>query len=938
MRRLTSGGEIDRNRPLRFSFDGRPLQGFAGDTLASALLANGLRLVGRSFKYHRPRGIYAAGLEEPNALVTVGRGEARCPNIQATAIPLSEGLEAWSQNRWPSLGLDLQALTGLAAPLTSAGFYYKTFMGPGQGTGAWMVYERFIRKAAGLGRPPKGSDLRSAESLHQHCQLLVVGGGLAGLTTALEVAETGISVILAERDSILGGAALSTPHDSPERTRRHALLAALRDLPTVEILTGTQVFGAYDHGCYAAVEEGSRPRLRLIRAERLCVATGALERGFVFPGNDRPGVMLAGAVRTYLHRYGLLCGARALVFQNNDSGLDLAADLAEAGAAVTLVDPRPDLTAEQQARLDKAGVDSRLGAKVTAAIGGRRLRAVQLEGPQGPDRLQCDLLCLAGGWSPVLHLASQAGVPPHWSEAHAAFLPGPLPPDISVIGAAAGDFRAMPDSKGKPETTWANPPLPLWRSGEGRTAFVDLQNDVTAKDVRQAHDEGFVSVEHLKRYTTLGMGTDQGRTSNVIGLALMAEARGRSIPATGTTRFRPPYAPVSLGALAGAETGSLFHFSRRSPLDGLLREEGAVMTHSGPWLRAWYFRENGSDLESATCREMEIVRQDAAISDVSTLGKFEIEGPDAVTLLNRLYCNGWTKLAVGKARWGVMLRDDGYVFDDGTTWRLGETRYLMTTTTAKAEQVLSRIEFLLATAWQDLRVQICDVTDHWAAIALSGPKSRAVLARLIGAQQAKELPFLGLLETALAGVPLRLVRVSFSGELGFEIYCPAHGATTVWRALREAGAGAYGLEALGALRIEKGHVSVGEIDGRTTLDDLGLAAMASRRKAFIGQVMAARPGLNAKGRKQLVGLVAETPLSSGGVLSFGPVKGTGAGRITAATWSPELGCYLALALLRDGRAQHGREVAVHDPARGRLCKALVRDPHFLDPEGVRQRG
>ncbi|MEQ8654864.1 MAG: 2Fe-2S iron-sulfur cluster-binding protein [Kiloniellales bacterium] len=935
MRRLPDRGEIDRARPLRFRFDGRALTGYAGDSLASALLANGVRLVGRSFKYHRPRGIYAAGLEEPNALVSIGRGDARRPNIQATAVPLSEGLEAVSQNRWPSLHLDLQSLTGLAAPLTGAGFYYKTFMGPN--ARAWMLYEHFIRKAAGLGPPPTGPDPRPAETLHAHCRVLVVGAGLAGIAAALEAAREGDSVLLVERDSLLGGAALSTPPGSQERAHLETLLTALAAQSNVQVLTNTQVFGTYDHGCFAAVEEGEVLQLWLIRAERAVLASGALERGFVFPGNDRPGVMLAGAARTYLNRYGVLCGERAVVFQNNDSGEAVALELAQAGAAVTLVDPRENLDAERRKSLESAGIILRLGSRITAAFG-RRLRVVEVSGARDRARLPCDLLCLAGGWSPVLHLASQAGARPRWSDPHAAFLPGSLPGGMAVVGAAAGDFRRVADGEVVPETGWSRPLQPLWRSGEGPMAFVDLQNDVTAKDVRQAHDEGFVSVEHLKRYTTLGMGSDQGRTSNVLGLALMAEASGRTIAETGTTTFRPPYAAVSLGALAGAEVGGAFHLRRRTPLDSLLREEGAVMTHSGLWERAWYFRENGPDLESASCREMEIVRSDAAISDVSTLGKFEIEGPDAAELLNRLYCNGWSKLAVGKARWGVMLRDDGYVFDDGTTARLGETRYVMTTTTAKAEQVLSRIEFLLQTAWRDLRVQVCDVTDHWAAIALSGPNARKVLAKLIGAEQARDLPFLGLLETELAGAPVRLIRVSFSGELGYEVYCPAQDAPSVWRALRRAGAGAYGLEALGALRIEKGHVSAGELDGRTTLDDLGLAAMASRKKAFVGQVMAERPGLQAKDRKQLVGLTAETPLSSGAVLSFGPFAGLGEGRITAATWSPSLGCYLALALLRDGRAQHGREVAVHDPARGRLCKALVRDPHFLDPEGVRQRG
>ncbi|GAB5468351.1 MAG: sarcosine oxidase subunit alpha [Rhodospirillales bacterium] len=925
--RLAKGGEIDRSRPLRFGFDGRALQGYAGDSLASALLANGVGLVGRSFKYHRPRGIFAAGLDEPNALVSLGSGTARRPNIQATAVALTEGLEARSQNRWPSLAYDLQAVNGLLAPLLGAGFYYKTFMGPIRG--AWMAYERLIRRAAGLGWPPDGPDPRPAETVHGQCQLLVVGGGLAGLEAACEAAEAGRAVTLVERDFRLGGAALAEPPDSPARRRLAALLEKLATLPGITALTATQVFGAYDHGCFGLVEEGAVARLRILQAERAVIATGAQERGIVFPGNDLPGVMLAGAVRLYLNRFAVLCGREAVVFAGKGSGVATALDLAAAGALVTLVAASPKLDPAERASLEAAGVTLRLGSLVNRALGRRRLRGVTIEGPGGAERLSCDLLCLAGGWSPVLHLTSQRGLKPLWSEAQQAFLPGSLPPEMTVVGGAAGDWPLEAVQLEKP----------LWRSGAGAMAFVDLQTDVTAKDISQAHDEGFVSVEHLKRYTTLGMGTDQGRTANLPGLALMAEASGQTIAETGTTTFRPPYAAVSLRALGGAETGRQFRMVRRSPLHSTLLEEGAVMTDSGLWQRAWYFRENGADLESATLREMEIVRGGVAVSDVSTLGKIEIAGPDAVTLLNRLYCNGWSGLAVGKARWGVMLRDDGYVFDDGTTARIAEDRYLMTTTTAKAGQVLSRIEFLLQGPWQGLKVQVTSVSDQWAALALSGPAARNLLAKLLGAAAVSDaaLPFLGLRDVEIAGVPARLLRVSFSGELGYEIYLPAGEGPTVWRALRAAGAGAYGLEALGALRIEKGHVAAGELDGRTTLDDLGLARMASSKKAFVGQVMAQRPGLKAAGRKQLVGLTAAAPLRSGAVLSFGRFEGVGEGHITSATWSPSLDCYVALALLRDGRAQHGRRVTVHDPARGGSFAAEVRDPLFLDPEGVRMR-
>lgn len=934
MKRVPTRGDIDRSRVLTFHFDGRRLQGFAGDTLASALLANGVRLVGRSFKYHRPRGIYGFGAEEPNALVSVGTGDDRVPNLQATCVPLKEGLVATSQNRWPSLRWDIQALNQLAGRFLGAGFYYKTFMGPVNR--AWMAYEPWIRRAAGLGAPPEGPGKRS-QTLHRQVPVLVIGGGLAGLAAAVEGARNG-PVLLVEQDTALGGAALMTAQDSRERSALLAMLAEVKCLPNLEVMLGTQAFGAYDHGVFGLVRRGQSDDLIVVETSRSVVATGACERGIALPDNDRPGVMLASAARGYLNRFGVLVGHNIIVFTNNDSALDAAIDLANEGAKIKLVDVRDTHDPTDNARLQAAGVEVYLGRQIVSVVGRTNLQAVILS---DGTRFPADVLCLSGGWSPTLHLTSHQGHKPVWSDAHAAFLPDQLPKGMDVAGAVAGDFRPVPTGDATARISWRTPIQPLWRSGKSAHAFVDLQNDVTVKDVSQARDEGFRSIEHLKRYTTLGMGTDQGRLSNVPGLALMAEFTGQGIAQTGVTAFRPPFSAVSLGTLGGDNVGARFHMRRRSPLHEDNIRDGAEMIHSGLWDRPWFYRPNGEDIDTAYCAEMQLVRSGAALCDVSSLGKIDIEGPDAAEFLNRLYSNPFLKLPVGKARWGIMLRDDGYVFDDGTTSRLDEHKFFMTTTTTMAGQVLARMEFLLDTDWQDLRVHVTPVTDQWAAMALAGPQSRDVLEKVCtGDVSNTALPFLGVTDAvSIASVPVRILRVSFSGERSYEIYAPSHDAPRVWRGLREAGAGTEGLEALGALRIEKGHITGAEFDGTTTMDDLGLMGMFSRKKQFVGSVMARREGLMDKGRLQLVGLEgdAQTPLNSGAVLSFGAFEGIGEGRITSATWSPTLGSYIALALLRDGRAHYGREIRVLNPARGRESTANIRDPHFQDPEGGRMR-
>jgi len=941
MKRLAQSGLIDRTASLRFSFDGCGYSGYQGDTVASALLANGVSLVGRSFKYHRPRGIYTAGPAEPNALVSIGNGVSRKPNLQATTVMLQDGMIVESQNCWPSLDMDVQSLNQLAGPLLGAGFYYKTFMGPVRG--AWMAYEKLIRRAAGLGKPPIGPDPDRFETVHDFCGVLVVGGGLAGLDAAITAAEQGENVILAEQGFVLGGQALAAQENSIERQSLASRLADLIKLANVRVLTRCTVFGAYDHGVFGLVEEKDDGAvLHVVRTDRTIVATGASEHHIAFPGNDLPGVMLASAAQAYLNRFGVLCGETCVIYTTNDSVFDAALNLAQAGADVTVLDTRSVIDPADEERMLIAGVDVWLGALITKATGGRKISGVEAQGPGFRETFQCDCLCLSGGWSAALHLTSHTGTKPVWSEHHQAFLPGDCTRHgMTVVGAAAGDYRPVPDSSPVRETGWQTPIKPVAPIIH-RKAFVDLQNDVSSKDIRQAQAEGFENVEHLKRYTTLGMGTDQGKLSNLPGLSLMADITHRSIPEIGLTTFRPPFTPVPLGALAGEDTGPDFHLWRHSPLAPIHREESAVMTVSGLWERAWYYNDNGEDVDTAYRREMEIVRSDAALCDVSTLGKIDVEGPDAAEFLNRIYTNGFKTLPVDKARWGLMLREDGYILDDGTTSRVGENSYFMTTTTANAGRVLSYLENLLQTDWTNLKVHVTPVTDQWAAMVLAGPKSRDVLQKVIGIDAAGDaaLPFLGVRDAVIDGKYVRILRVSFSGEKSFEIYTKANDGPTVWRCLRKAGAKLFGLEALGALRIEKGHVAGNELDGRTTLGDLGLEKMASTKKPFIGSVLMHRPGLSEPGRRHLVGLVSETdlPLGTGSLLAVGSFEGIGDGRVTSATWSPELKRHIALALLKDGRARHGSIVTVLNPARGIVTKARVRDPHFLDPEGSRMRG
>jgi sarcosine oxidase subunit alpha len=985
--RMIAGGQIER-RPLSFGFDGKQYQGFAGDTLASALLANGVRLVGRSFKYHRPRGILSAGPEEPNALVELRDGARREPNTRATVAELYDGLVARSQNRWPSLRFDLMAVNSLAAPILGAGFYYKTFMWP---AAFWeKVYEPMIRRAAGLGRAAGAPDPDLYEKATAFCDVLVVGGGPAGLAAALAAGRSGARVILATEDFVLGGRLVSEQREIGGQSGpafAASVEAELASLPEVRILRRAGVFGVYDGGTYAALERVNdhvalppphEPRQRLWRivAKRCVLAAGAIERPVVFADNDRPGVMLAGAVRTYLNRFAVRPGSRAVLFGNNDDALRTARDLQDSGVTVAaVVDPRPDalssldmLSRETGTRLVEGVVERALGSR---AVQGAEIRDARGEAITVP----CDLIAVSGGWQPTVHLTSHLGGRPEWASALASFVPGTLPPGMAVVGAARGDFalascladgiragsdaaaaagfhpRSVTIPSADAESTAVTP---LWRvkAAKGK-AFVDFQNDVSASDVEIAHREGFVAVEHLKRYTTLGMATDQGKTANVNGLALMAELTGRSVPATGTTRFRPPFTPVAFAAFAGPHRGKNYRPTRLTAAHGWAVEHNAVFMEAGLWLRAQYFPHTGDKGWRDACdREVLAVRERVGLCDVSTLGKIEVVGTDAGTFLDRLYTNTMSSLPVGRVRYGIMLREDGFVMDDGTAARLEPQRYLVTTTTANAVAVMSHMEFAAQVLWPDLDVALASVTDQWAQFAVAGPRSRDVLAAVLrsDADLANEgFPFMGAMATALRdGTPARLFRISFSGELAYEIAVAANYGDGLARTLMAAGAAhgimPYGLEALNVLRIEKGHAATGELNGQTTAGDLGLGRMVSTKKDFVGAAMTQRPALVDPDRWALVGfrpVNPQDPIGAGAHLLRPGAENKSRndeGHVTSTCFSPTLGSTIALGLLRRGPQRLGERVRAYDPVRGRDTLVEVCAPVFVDPEGVRLRG
>ena len=985
--RLPRGGLVERGTARRFRFDGREYTGLAGDTLASALLANGVRLMGRSFKYHRPRGVLGAGPEEPNALVELRTGARREPNTRATVVELYDGLDATSQNRWPSLAFDVQAVNGWLSPIFVAGFYYKTFMWPAR---FWeKVYEPLIRRAAGLGRPPLVPDPDEYDKCWAHCDVLVVGGGPAGLAAALAAGRAGARVVLADEDFVPGGRCLGDRRSidgRPAAAWAAHVIDELRSLPEVRILTRTTVFGSFDDGVYGAVERVNdhlpqppafEPRQRAwrIAARRCVLAAGAIERPLVFGDNDRPGVMLASAVRTYVNRYAVAPGRQAVVFTDNDDGWSTARDLLAAEVPVAaVVDSRDEPTVRRLA-LALPRVEA-IAGEVVRALGGRSVRAVEVMSHKGTlRRFDCDLVAVSGGWTPTLHLSSHRGHRPRWDESRQVFVPGALPPGMRVVGAANGEFTLREalqagqraGLEAAAETGWRGLPAPtpqvdddpsarepLWRGRHARgKCFVDFQNDVTTTDLELAEREGYRSVEHLKRYTTLGMATDQGKTSNVNAIAMLALTTGRSIADTGVTTFRPPYTPVALGALAGHHRGRDFRPTRLPPSHRWAQEQGAVFVEAGPWLRAqWFPRAGESGWFEPTCREVRATRSAVGVCDVSTLGKIDVQGPDAGRFLDRLYANTISTLAVGRVRYGLMLREDGFVMDDGTVARLAGDRHLVTTTTANAVQVYQHMHFCHQVLWPDLDVQFVSVTDQWAQFSVAGPRSRELLQRVVHADcdlSNAAFPYMACGDVRLVdGRSARLFRISFSGELAYEIAVPAGCGDALVRSLFAAGADlgvtAYGLEALNVLRIEKGHCTGNELNGQTTAADLGLGRMVAAQKDCIGGVLSRRAALLDPARPRLVGIRARAPQATlaGGMhlLAEGAPHDAAheQGHVTSVCYSPNVGAWIGLALLRSGPDRHGEKLLAVDALRGVQTQVEVCSPVFIDPEGARLRG
>ncbi|MEO1066367.1 MAG: sarcosine oxidase subunit alpha family protein [Pseudomonadota bacterium] len=994
-----SNAVIRRDKSVFFTFDGQQYMGLKGDTLASALSANDVRLVGRSFKYHRPRGLFSAGPEEPSALMTVGEGAHREPNSRATMVELFDGLKATSQNRWPSLKHDLAAVNGMAGNLLSAGFYYKTFMGPSRD--AWMIYEHFIRKAAGMGAGSFEPDPDTYEHMHGYCDVLVVGAGPAGLAAATQAANSGASVYLCEDNPQFGGSLLGDFSEvkgksAPEWASDQ--IDALKNNDTVTLFARTTVYGAFDDMTFGALERltthdpnpaqgQARMRHWTIRAKQIIVATGRIDRPIVFPGNDVPGVMLLDGVHRHALKYAVAMGKSVSVFANHDGAYGAIADLAKAGVGIAnVIDPRPTVTMDQAELVRQAGADLIKGAVVCGTTGGRALKSIKVSKWEngllsgGSWGLECDCLAVSGGTTPLIHLASQSGARPRFDEAMSAFvMPGPLPEGWHSAGGAFAEFemsdairsgtragsaaakalglapkRATPVSiTGIDFSLAPDKIMPLWEvpksaSGSKQKAFVDLQHDVTADDIRLAEVEGFHAAEHLKRYTTLGMAADQGKTSNVNGMAIMAHALGTSIEEVGTTRFRPPYIPVTLGAIAGENVRGHLQPTRKTPMHDWHIRHNAEMMNVGLWKRPRVYYKPGETLEQAYVREAQCVRASVGICDVSTLGKIDVQGPDAGEFLNRLYTNGFAKLPVGKARYGLMLRHDGLLFDDGTTWRLSETQYLTTTTTANAATVMAHMEYYLSVWWPDLKVRVSSMTDNWAAASLAGPNARKVLASVTDFDVSDAaLPFMGVTPASIDGIYCLIARLSFSGELAFEIFWPACHGDTVWRRLMDAGTPyeitPYGIEALGTLRIEKGHIAGGELDGRVTADDVGLSAMCSTKKDFIGKALMTREALLAEDRIQLVGLVSQNDmaLKAGSHLVINETAKEPAvseGHVSSVTYSPVMEKYIALGLLKGGRDRHGETLYVTDPLNGTHIAATVTDPIFYDKAGEKMRG
>ncbi len=997
--RLAQGGSrIDRTKTVSFSFDGKEMQGFAGDTLASAAMANGQKMFGRSFKYHRPRGVVGLGSEEMNALIGVGTVGRHEPNLRATQVEIYNGLIAVSQNRWPSLDFDIGAINNRLARFLPGGFYYKTFMWP---RSFWKnVYEPFIRRAAGLGSAATERDPDSYEHMHVHADVVVVGGGIAGLTAAEAAAASGCKVLLIDENAVLGGIDDLTAGMIGEgcvSDYTPAIVARLKSMPNVNILSRTTAVGHFAHNYLMAAERvadhdpallaAGAPRHRLwkIRAGHVILATGAIERPLAFANNDRPNIMLATAVRVMVGRYGVTPGSNGVVFTNNDDAYLTAFALKKAGVNVCVVDSRLHGDGSLQKRAIEDGIDVSTGSVVSAVEGAKAVSAIKISAyRKGQGRViterkvNCDFVAMSGGFNPVLHLWCHNGGKIRFNSHLESYRPDKHSDAIVAVGAANGTMtvadtlaesysageaagRAI-NAKAKPakiklpvvqepkrqalEALWFVPATGKYN--EGNKHFIDFQNDVTVADLELAQREGYESVEHTKRYTTLGMATDQGKTSNLNGLGVLAEASGKSIPEIGITTFRPPYTPFSFGAIAGALTKDLFLPVRRTPVFQWHTDNGAIFEPVGQWRRAYTYPVRGEDKRESIKREILSVRNKVGLLDASTLGKIEIKGPDAAEFLDRMYTNMFSTLKVGKCRYGLMMNELGFLTDDGVTVRLADDHFLMHTTSGGADRIAAWLEEWLQTEWTHYKVFVTPVTEQWAQFAIAGPKARDVLAKL-GPNfdiSNEAFPHMSFVAGKLGPYPVRAYRISFSGELSYEIATPANFGRGLWDAILEAGAefgiGAYGTEALHVLRAEKGYIVVGdETDGTTTPIDVGLDGLVSKKKAdFIGKRSLEQSYLKGPNRKQLVGLLTEDPndVLPDGAYAVRQVKDKPPmemiGQVTSSYMSPTLGRSIAMALIQNGRSLMGQTLSFPLEG-GKTVRAKITDTVFYDKDGGR---
>ena len=992
--RLDNIGYINRDKKISFTFNGKKYFGYEGDTLASALLANGIHLVGRSFKYHRPRGFFGAGVDEPNAKVQLYKGAKTEPNANATEVELVEGLIVKSQNCWPSVSFDFGAINNLFQKFFPAGFYYKTFMWP---KSFWYkVYEPIIRKAAGLGVAPLKPDPDRYEHKYEYCDVLIAGSGPSGLASALAAAKNGARVILAEDKSRFGGSLLVdevTIGNKKGKEWADEAISQLKSMPNVIVKNRSQVFGYYDHNMMVMFERTRdhienpnkftpRQKLWYIRAKEIIISAGSIERPLIFGNNDRPGILLSSAAKEYLKVYGVLVGRKPIIFTNNDSAYDTAIEFKKNGINPLVVDTRTNSDSSVISEAKNLNIDIKFSHGIANTKGYLKVNSAIIgkfnsdkSSYENLEEVSCDCICVSGNWTPTVHLSSQSGNKLKFNETIDAFIPSQSRQKESTIGSANGSFtlkQALEDgfnkgfelsnkitnknskstaptsnerSYGEHDKFWCMP-LP---KNKHYKRFVDFQNDVAVSDIELAVREGFRSIEHVKRYTTLGMATDQGKTSNLNGLQLVSNIEGKIVPEVGYTTFRPPYTAVTIGTIVGREVGKHYRPTRKSPMHEWHEKNNAVFVDAGLWLRPRYYKQGNESLEEAAKREANNVRKNVGVCDVTSLGKIDIKGPDTAEFLNRIYTNAWMKLPVGKARYGVMLREDGIVFDDGTTTRISENHFHMTTTTAQAVNVLAHLEYYLQVVWPELNVNVLSTTEQWAGAALAGPNSRELLSKLFPETNIlnEALPFMGYKESDLFDVPARIFRISFSGELAYEINVESSYGTFMWEKIIEFGQEMniepYGTEALSTLRIEMGHVAGSELDGRTIPYDVSLEGMLSKKKDFIGKRSLTREAFLNPKREKVVGVIPldkKTTIPEGSHL----VKDGNAsspnpklGHVSASCWSVEYNNPFSLAIIQDGKNRIGEKLYAVSPLNNKNIAVEIVSSHYVDPKGERVR-